>query len=253
MSERDRLASREELCVLSVTVKVRTKCRKRGDRTRPLGPAICRSTAQTAKLVSSPRATCRASWLRVRTRVTTVTRLAAMYSHPIDGPTSITSFRSGNPRPRPDLRLTSLNRHNGLDCCSARGLSYRTIHGNRCAGGPSGTRLDGQYFRRSCRCIFAAKIAWDSAPISEDLRKSYGECRGNFFCALERRAPTIGATPPLMRLFCSASGRRLSCRLPLRSRHPGSGSCRRQSRPLRCRGVHRHSHPSGNAGPRRFG
>jgi hypothetical protein len=132
---------------------------------------------------------------RVRTRVTTVTRLEAMYSHPIEGPTNITSFRSGNPRPRPDLRLTSLNRNNGLGCWSARGLSYRPIHGNPCAGGPFRTRLHGQNSRRSCRCIFA-EIAWDGAPISEDLRKSNGECRGNFFlCARKARLiPSIRRT-----------------------------------------------------------
>ncbi len=35
---------------------VRTKCPKRGDRTGPLGAANCRTTAQTTKLPSTPRA-----------------------------------------------------------------------------------------------------------------------------------------------------------------------------------------------------
>lgn len=136
-----------------------------------LGPAICRSTAQTNYSTRHEQLV-EASWLRVRTRVATVTRLETMYSHPIDGPANITSFRSGNSRPRPDPRLRSLNRNKGLDRGSARGLSYRTIHGIPCAGGPSCTGLDGENFRRSSRCIFTAEIAWDSAPISEDLRKS---------------------------------------------------------------------------------
>jgi hypothetical protein len=189
MSERDRLASREELCVLSIAVEsVRTKCRKRGDRTRPLGPAIFRSTAQTTILFSSPRLI--ASWLRVHTRVTTVTRFEAMYSRPIDRPTSITFFRSGNPRPRPDLRLRSLNRNNGLDCWPARGLGYRTILGNPCAGGPFRTRLDGKNIRRPSRCIFARKLPRIACRSRRIFAKATAKMPRNFF-SRARKAPKV--------------------------------------------------------------
>jgi hypothetical protein len=109
---------------LSFTVtSVRTRCLKREDRTRPLGFAICRSTARTTKL-SAQRATGRARRLRVHTRVTTVTRLEAKDSHPIVGPSGRTSFGSSNRRPRLELRLRSLNRNNGVDRCFERGLSF---------------------------------------------------------------------------------------------------------------------------------
>jgi hypothetical protein len=53
--------------------------------------------------------------LRVRTRVTTVTRLESTDSHSIDGPTNSTCFRSCSPRPQLELRLRSLNRNKSLD------------------------------------------------------------------------------------------------------------------------------------------
>jgi hypothetical protein len=52
--------------------------------------------------------------LRVRTRVTTVTRLEATVSRR-STPANSTAARFSNPRPQLELRLRSLNRNNGVD------------------------------------------------------------------------------------------------------------------------------------------
>jgi hypothetical protein len=52
----------------------------------------------------------------------------------------------------------------------SRPRSWSTIGGNPCAGGPSGTRLNGQNVRCPYRCVFAAEGTFDSAPIAEDHR-----------------------------------------------------------------------------------
>jgi hypothetical protein len=199
------------------------------------------------KLFSSPLATCRASWLRVRTRVATVTRLEAMYSHPIDGPINIASFRSGNPRPRLDLRLRSLNRNKGLDRGQLAVSVIERYTAFRALQDPLAQDWTAKIFAVHVVAFSRRKLPGIARRSRRTFAKATAKCRGKFFlCARKARPDTWGYA-------CTAPCRRLSCRLPPRFRHPGSGSFRRQSRPLRCRGVHRHSHPSGNAGPRRSG
>jgi hypothetical protein len=137
----------------------------------------------------------RASWLRVRTRVATVTRLEAMYSHPIDGPINIASFRSGNPRPRPDLRLRSLNRNKAW---IAGQLAVSVIERYTAFGAlqdPLAQDWTAKIFAAHVVAFSRRKLPGRARRSRRTFAKATAKCRGNFFCALERRAPTIGATP----------------------------------------------------------
>jgi hypothetical protein len=161
------------------------------------------------KLFSSPLATCRASWLRVRTRVATVTRLEAMYSHPIDGPINIASFRSGNPRPRPDLRLRSLNRNKGLDRGQLAVSVIERYTAFRALQDPLAQDWTAKSFAAHVVAFSRRKLPGIARRSRRTFAKATAKCLGNFFCALERRAPTLGATPARPRAGASVVATRL--------------------------------------------